>query len=246
MYALNELPDLITPLPIYGVVLLAVIAWRTRRRRWWLAFAWFYLMSTSAIADLGVAWLENQYRPIEDLRPFKGHDVVLLPSGKNRLDPRLGWVNRPGEAGWERLLVAVETAREVEGALLIPGGSFTGPEGEPIAVTMKNAIERMGIDLERIVVETRSRNTYENLAFLKDQLGEKPFLLVTSATHMPRAMAIAERLGLNALPKPAGFLANDMGGLRSFLPSISAIMTWQVVLHEIVGLQVYRFRRQAA
>ena len=127
MYALNELPDLITPLPIYGAVLLAAIAWRTGRRRWWLALVWLYLMSTPAIANLGVAWLEDQHRPIEELAPFRGHAVVLLPSGTNRLDPVLGWVNRPAESGWERLLVAVETAREVEGALLIPGGSFTGP-----------------------------------------------------------------------------------------------------------------------
>ncbi len=246
MYALNELPDLITPLPIYGAVLLAAIAWRTRRRRWWLALVWLYLMSTPVIANLGVAWLENQHRPIEDLRPFHGHAVVLLPSGTNRLDPELGWVNRLAESGWERLLVAVETARHVDGALLIPGGSFADPENEPIALTMKNALERMGIDLGQIVIETESLNTYENLAFLADQLGEKPFLLVTSATHMPRAMAVADRLKLNAVSQPAGFLASDVIGLRSFLPSISAVVTWQVVLHEIVGLQVYRLRGQAS
>ena len=111
---------------------------------------------------------------------------------------------------------------------------------------MKNAIERMGIELAQIEIETRSLTTYENLAFLADRLGEEPFLLVTSATHMPRAMAVADQLDLNAIPQPAGFLASDVIGLRSFLPSISAIITWQVVLHEVVGLQVYRLRGQAS
>ncbi|MGI9436581.1 MAG: YdcF family protein, partial [Geminicoccaceae bacterium] len=216
------------------------------QRRWWLVLAWLYLMSTPAIANKGVAWLEDQHRPIEDLQPFRDHAVVLLPSGTNRLDAVLGWVNRPAESGWERLLVAVETAREVEGALLIPGGSFTGPRGEPIAVTMKNAVERMGIELAQIEVETQSLNTHENLAFLADRLGEEPFLLVTSATHMPRAMAVADRLDLNAIPQPADFLKSDVIGLRSFLPSISAIITWQVVLHEVVGRLVYRLRGQGA
>jgi len=246
MYALNELPDLITPLPIYGAVLLAVLAWRTRRLRWWLALLWLYLMSTPAIANLGVAWLENQHRPIEDLRPFQGQAVVLLPSGTNRLDPELGWVNRLAESGWERLLVAVETARQVKGALLIPGGSFGDQENEPIALTMKSALERMGVDPGRIEIETSSLNTYENLAFLADRLGEQPFLLVTSATHMPRAMAVADRLQLNATAQPAGFLMSEVIGLRSFLPSVSAIITWQVVLHEIVGLQVYRLKGRAS
>lgn len=246
MYALSELPDLITPLPIYVAILIIVIAWRTRQRRWWLVLIWFYFMSTPAIANKGIAWLEDQHRPIEDLAPFQGHAVVLLPSGMNRLDPALGWVNRPAESGWERLLVAVETAREVGGTLLIPGGSFTGPSGEPIAVTMKNVIERMGIGLTEIEVETRSLNTYENLAFLADRLGDEPFLLVTSATHMPRAMAVADQLDLNAIPQPADFLKSDVIGLRSFLPSGSAIVTWQVVLHELVGQQIYRLRGQGA
>lgn len=265
MFSTSELPALLTPLPIYGMLLVAVVAWRSRRRIWWLVLAWLYLMSVPATADRAASWLENRYRPIDNLAVYDGYPVVLLTSGRVRLDPVQGWVNRPAESGWERLLVAVETRRRTGGRLIIAGGIITGQTsgqangqtgertgaetedvaGEPIARTMQRMIERIGIDAGEILLETKSLNTYENLAFLEEQLEKQPFILVTSAAHMPRAMAVAERLGLLAIPQPADYLASEVVGLRSFVPAVSAIAHWQAILHEVIGLLYYRLQGQA-
>jgi len=238
MYRLNELPDLLTPLPIYFSLILVVMAWRTGKLTWWLALAWAYLMSIPVVVSLAGGLLEDQYQPIADLERYRGYPVVMLCSGTSRLDSERGWVNQPANSGWERLLVATETAREVGGELFISGGGIQ----EPFAVTMNKVIERMGIELENITLETKSTNTYENLANLQDQLVDKPFILVTSATHLPRSMSVAEKLGLKAIPQPADFVSSEIVGLRSFLPSTQAVQHWHVILHEFVGLLYYKLR----
>ncbi len=237
MHRINDLPDLLIPLPIYFSLILAFTAWRTGKLFWWLALAWAYLMSIPILVNQAGSLLEDLYRPIADFERYEGYPVVMLCAGGWRLDSERGWVNLPGNAGWERLLIATETAREVGGELFISGGGRT-----PIAVTMKEMIERMGIGLDRITLETKSTNTYENLANLRDQLIDTPFILVTSATHLPRAMSVAEKLGLEAIPQPADFVSSEHVGLRSFLPSTKAIQHWHVVLHEFVGLLYYKLR----
>ena len=242
MYQLSELPNLITPLPIYGLILVAVIAWRTRRLVWWSILIWGYLMSIPVLASWAGGYLEDRYRPIDDLRPYQGYRVVLLSSGSTRLDAEKGWINQLANSGWERLLVATQTARAIDGELVIAGGSSAKGETEPISITMKRVIETMGIDLKKVTVETASRNTFENLSLLKDQLSSEPFILVTSATHLPRAMAVAEKLGLQAIPQPADYLSGKIVGPRSFLPSLSAILHWHTLLHELVGFFYYNLK----
>lgn len=242
MYSLSELPNLLTPLPLYGVVLFGVIAWRSKKLVWWCVFAWGYLFSIPVLASFAGGYLENQYRPIADLKRYHGYSVVLLSSGSARLDPEKGWVNLLANSGWERLLVATETARKVDGEMMIAGGALSDDGRDPIAITMRKVIEVMGIDLRKVSVETRSINTFENLANLKSRLGGEPFILVTSAAHLPRAMAVARKLELQPIPQPADYLSNKVAGLRSFLPSSQAILQWQTLLHELVGFIYYKIK----
>lgn len=242
MFQLRDLPDFITPMPIYGLVLVAVIAWRKKSRIWLGVLVWAYLMSIPAIADRAADMLERQYQPIADLEPYRNMPVVLLSSGGQRWDPEDGWVNFLANSGWERLLVAVATARKVDGALFIAGGPPKRAGQEPIAITMQGVIETMGIDLKQLNVETASTNTYENLANLKDQLKNEPFIMVTSASHLPRAMAVSRKLGLEAMAQPADYLSGRVVGIRRFLPSSAALLHWQVILHEVVGLLYYKVK----
>jgi len=242
MFGINELPSLITPLPIYGLLLLAVIAWRKKSLAWLGILAWAYLMSIPVLADRAADLLERRYPPIADLEPYRNDPVVLLTSGGQRLDNEGGWVNLLANSGWERLLVAVTTARQVEGTLFIAGGPPKTVGGEAISVTVQDVIDRMGIDLDHVVTETTSTNTYENLANLKDQLDGGPFIMVTSAAHLPRAMAVADKLELDAIAQPADYLSGSIVGIRRFWPSIIAILHWQTILHEVAGLLYYKVR----
>lgn len=239
MDLLKYLPNLLTPLTFYVVLLAAVLAWRSKGVFWWCLLMWAYVMSVPAVSGMAIRWLEAPFMPITAMSDYQGYPVVVLSAGATRKTED-GWVNRLGEAGWERLLVGLETVRATGGKLYIPGGVLA-PGGEPIAKTMRTVLGEIGIDQE-VEIEQQSKNTYQNLAFLQDRLEGAPFILVTSTTHLRRAMAVAEHLGLDAIPEPADRQGEVVDGLISFLPSAKAVKQWQIVLHEVVGWWVYRWR----
>lgn len=242
MFSVSQLPNLITPLPLYGVLLLIVLAWRSRKRVWWFVLVWAYLMSIPALPDYVGGLLENRYPPIEDLGRYQGYPVVMLSSGSKRLDPERGWVNLLANSGWERLLVSVDTARKVGGELFIAGGPASDDRREAISITIGRVIETMGMDVAKISLETESINTYENLANLESRLRGKPFIMVTSAAHLPRAMGIARKLKLKAIPQPADYLSGRVVGFKSFVPMLMAVQHWSPILHELVGIIYYKLK----
>jgi uncharacterized SAM-binding protein YcdF (DUF218 family) len=92
--------------------------------------------------------------------------------------------------------------------LAFSGGSaeLFGSETSEAAV-VKQVLGGLGVDLERVVFEDRSRNTFENARYSKDLIVPKPgecWLLITSAYHMPRAVGVFRKVGWDVLPYPTG------------------------------------------
>ena len=74
--------------------------------------------------------------------------------------------------------------------------------------------QEMGIEKRRIVLEDRSRNTYENALLTRDIVQPKPgqrWLLVTSAYHMPRSMGVFRRAGFDVVAYPVDFRTVGVG-----------------------------------
>lgn len=99
---------------------------------------------------------------------------------------------------------------------------------------------------ERIILENQSRNTFENAIYTKELIdfaGSQPWLLVTSASHMPRAFEIFNDRGIRVIPYPVDF--------RSRIPSTE--FRWNlsggssalnILLHEWIGLWTYRLTQK--
>ena len=104
-------------------------------------------------------------------------------------------------------------------------------------------LDQLGVDPARMTYENQSRNTYENAVESKKLAGDvttAPWVLITSAMHMPRAVGVFREVGWNVIPYPVDYsttgeeawsiqfnLAGGIGALRSGL-------------HEFVGLAAYR------
>jgi uncharacterized SAM-binding protein YcdF (DUF218 family) len=124
----------------------------------------------------------------------------------------------------------------------------------PVSRIVGDLASAMGIPRERILLETNSTNTYENGVEIKKILGEEPFVLVTSASHLPRAIAVFQKLGLSPIPAPADFRAirnkphanASMGELVkvmiSALPSPDDLAHSERALHEYAGFTWYWLR----
>jgi uncharacterized SAM-binding protein YcdF (DUF218 family) len=89
--------------------------------------------------------------------------------------------------------------------LLFSGGNDKKDSANE-AQTMKKIALSLGVPAKDILLESKSRSTYENLLFSEKQLKTeklKTIILVTEPYHSPRAMLVAQKLGLNAFISPA-------------------------------------------
>lgn len=253
----RELPliEFLLPSPLLALLLLlawTVRAWRgsparpPSRARFLLAGAcvWAWLCCTPAFTNLFVAWLEGE--PVDvgvrlaALAPEPGRTIVALGSGE-MTTPNGTPAPRLDGNGWERLHGAVRLQGRTGGAMVLAGGPGREPQAS-LAGQMGQVAEQMGVPPEAITLATGSRTTREDLLAARAVLpGAQPKIwLVTSAIHMPRALAVARRVGLDAKPFPVGHRQIRQVTWRSWLPDNAAPERMAMALHEVIGRLHYR------
>ncbi len=136
--------------------------------------------------------------------------------------------------------------------IIVSGGSGNLLQEEPreadfIVAEMINC----GVQPADIFIENNSKNTFENAVKSKkilDSLQLKPpFILVTSANHLPRALLVFKKANLAVLPYPAAFRAfkKDYTFLDYILPNIIILSKWNSLLKEFVGIVIYQLLGKA-
>lgn len=106
-------------------------------------------------------------------------------------------------------------------------------------------IKDLGVPEAALVLESGSRTTRENAINTRPLLqarGINRILLVTSAQHMPRALATFRKLGIDAIAAPTDFEASRPTGywLLRWMPSAAALERSSRALKEYIGIWVYR------
>jgi uncharacterized SAM-binding protein YcdF (DUF218 family) len=205
-----------------------------------------YCFSTDPVSYGLIRGLECRYAPVP--HPAPAPCIVLLTGGEvPRMPPRLyDEINGAGD----RILYTARLFKQgVAPRIVITGGNLDfirTTSGSQAAAAGRLLSGLFGIDTARIVLEPKARNTYENGLYTKqvlDSLGlPLRCILVTSAMHMPRAMAVFTHLGFSVEPAPTNFLA-DVPRQRKFiarLPSAWTLQNSTAALHEWYGMLAYR------
>lgn len=104
-----------------------------------------------------------------------------------------------------------------------------------------------GVNRNRIFIDAKSRNTFENAVETKKILDSlkitEPVLLVTSAFHMRRSMACYDKAGVKYIAYPVNYMGNatrDYNLEAWLIPSTSAMGGFQTLLREVIGLISYK------
>ena len=117
----------------------------------------------------------------------------------------------------------------------------------PEAGSIQTLLEEWGVPGASIIAEAASRNTYENAVFTRQVLAEhglQRVLLVTSALHMPRALATFRSAGIDAVPAATDFTVTykDQRTVIDFLPDAEALSRTTYAIKEYVGYVYYRWK----
>lgn len=185
-------------------------------------FAALYLFSIRPVALLLLSPLEGAY-------PYYAAQhvdfVVVLGGGQY------------SEASCDRLLEGLRIKRlNTQSRLVLSGAPCGAPVSE--AEVLADRACSLGVPEGGIIREPCSRVTFEHPIYVKSIVGNRPFAVVTSASHMPRAIRLFRKAGLNPVPAPAGNLSLKLSrsGKISFAPNISALAASSAALHEYFGL----------
>ena len=253
MFVLSQLMSAITQ-PVFwlalwwGVALLLISRWRRAALAMlWLGLLVLGLLGFEALPHALLRPLESKY-PVPSAAVVDRHVGVVVLGGATQ-HPRSYKAHAQvplGEAA-ERMSVPVGLLRQHPKLALV----FSGGEGRLLLTGVTEAeLARVfyleqGVDLARVTLEAGSRTTRENARQVATLLGarcQEPWLLVTSAWHMPRAVAEFESVGCRVTPYPVDFRTGASTAWSDYALARS-LMLWQTVLHEWLGLAVYALTR---
>ena len=104
----------------------------------------------------------------------------------------------------------------------------------------------LGVPQADIVEEPRTKDTKDEARLLKNIVDDTPFVLVTAASHMPRAMAMFRKQGMHPIPAPTAHrvLRGPEIGFAEFFPSANSIEKSETVAYEYMGLVWAKLRGQ--
>jgi uncharacterized SAM-binding protein YcdF (DUF218 family) len=243
---------------ILVLLLLALIAsWRGRRRLLHVclvaAFIVTYGLSLPVVARLLTKPIEQRHSaPTPTDQPAteaRYHAVVVLAGGVQRLGG-LRREDRLEPEALDRLVCGKALMAAGLAPLLVLSGGNADPGARltPEADVMARTLRTLGPIPGEVLIEPRSRTTYENAVETRKLLGpDKRIALVTSALHMPRAVALFTQQGLAATAFPCEYLTGPRArGARGLLPDLRYLRQSTLAINEWVGLWLYRVAGKAS
>jgi uncharacterized SAM-binding protein YcdF (DUF218 family) len=253
------LPLLIYPVGLTALCLVLTLWWLWRKRRRWamgsaaIALLILLLSSNTWVATRLVQSLEWRHLPPA---PMPTADAIVVLGGSTRpADYPRPWVDVM-EAG-DRVLHGAQLYKAGKAPnLILSGGRIEWKGGGPSESNdMAQIAVAMGVPQQAILEDPTSLNTYQNAVNVKailEQAGLTRILLVTSAMHMPRALAIFKKQGIEAIAAPTDFWVSEraiaeISGTRqalllSLLPDADNLDQVSRAMKEYIGLLVYRLK----
>ncbi|MCD4675877.1 MAG: YdcF family protein [Desulfobacula sp.] len=180
--------------------------------------------------------LEYRYPPLNTSEIANKTKTIVVLAGHAEKNPDIPISSAVNSSSAFRIIEAIRIYREFPDAEILISGKKNVP------IIMKNLANAQGVELNNIMIENKSNNTYESALNLKKILLEKPFILVTSAGHMPRAMGVFQKLDMHPIPAPTDYMTRKNYLAISYLPSPLHLRYSDLAVHEHLGILWYRLK----
>ncbi|MEN4052936.1 MULTISPECIES: ElyC/SanA/YdcF family protein [Sulfurimonas] len=190
-----------------------------------------FLFSYPPFANYLVSGLENQYSKYDYKQEVKFIHVLGNGHDTDEAQPLSSQLT---DASIKRVVEGIVIHNKMPNSKII----FTGFEGKTdISQALMNAkmAEALDISGEDMLINPLPKDTKEEALFTKTVVGSEPFVLVTSASHMPRAMMLFESLGMHPIAAPTSFYRSEFRGYLR-VPSANALYISTIALHEYIGI----------
>jgi uncharacterized SAM-binding protein YcdF (DUF218 family) len=162
--------------------------------------------------------------------------IVVLGGWSNN-DPGVSVTSHISSGQMVRLVEGLRLHHAFPGSKLILSGSSGSAEG------ISQLAQALGASPLELLPLPQPRDTEEEACEIGAMVGPAPFILVTSAAHMPRAMGLFRKLGLKPIAAPTAYLAPEHAfGVNDLFPSAHALAESETAIYEFMGLAWAKLR----
>jgi uncharacterized SAM-binding protein YcdF (DUF218 family) len=201
-------------------------------------FIW--LFSISPVANTMLRWLESDY--VIPQNP-QGDVIILLGERVDSYVPDIFGIGTPSGTTLNRMIAAVKLQKNKDIPVIVSHGKDRKSSLSKGSIIKRYLVE-FGIPRSKIILEERSRNTFENVRYSVELCTKNDFkfpIVVTSAYHMKRSILSFNKLRKQVIAYPAHFLSweNREYSWESFLPKNKNLKNSSIALKEYLGLVFY-------
>lgn len=194
-------------------------------------------LSIPPIADSLIQGLEDGLVIPEKI---EGDVIVMLGGNVYAQAPDLSGQGVPGDGTIDRLVTVARLYRRLEVPVIISGGKVFS-DGTSIGASTKRFLVDLGIPSGAIMIENKSRDTYENALYSKalcERQGYQKPLMVTSGYHTKRALQCFQKVGMTVVPIPSMMMTWPRKRYKwhHYLPSANAFRLVSLAIHERIGI----------
>jgi uncharacterized SAM-binding protein YcdF (DUF218 family) len=235
----------ILPPGCFIVVLFFLVIFLPKKKKFFpvLAFLILYLLSIQPVSDLLLKPLENAHPSLSpEFKKDWPQAVVVLGCGTIQGSPEAGaGQDTLTSDATKRVVYAFSLRNTFAVPFVFSGGKAFEYNQEPEAITAGRLFVSLGLPYERLVLETGSRNTWEN-ARETAKLGFEKVVLVTSAYHVKRSVYCFSRNGISVIAAPTDYkcVRGRTYDFFSFMPGMYELNNSWLALHEYIGLLAYK------
>jgi uncharacterized SAM-binding protein YcdF (DUF218 family) len=202
-----------------------------------LGLSWFLIFSFQPFSNALLSPLENSHKAL--IETPKVNYILVLGSG-HKSDESLSITSQVKMVGINRLVEGIRHYKNLENTKLIVSGYGASDENSHAYMLEKLAIS-LGVKQEDIIRLDTTKDTKDEAVETKKIVGNEPFILVTSASHMKRSALLFQKEGLNIIASPTNHLAYEDDSYSAYF-SGKNIRNSETAIHEYLGL-VYSWLR---
>lgn len=227
------------PLGVFFIVLAFIFLYqnKVKKAQWMLllSIVWLFLFSYAPVANTLLHKMESQ-NPTLHTAP-KHIKYIYVLGGGHHTDESLPITSQIFETSVVRLNEGIRLYHQLdEEASIIVSGYRGLYDPTTHAVMQEKLALSLGVKKDKIILRPKPKDTQEEAKAAKELLGDKPFILVTSASHMTRSMIFFKNEGLTPIPAPTNHLASTKHPNYTDFFSSDALVKSRIVFHEVLGM----------
>ncbi len=227
-----------------------IFLWFTRKQKTGkiiLSFCvlFFIFLSYGVITNHLLYSLERKYPSILKTDRIKGTRYIVVLGGGVSFDKDVPASSQLAGESLQRLVEGIHLHNLLPGSrLILSGGNAFG--NITSAEVMKQVALELGVPENDIMMESDSMDTKDEARLIKDMVGDESFVLVTSAYHMKRSIALFNKQGMNPVPAPTVHYIKKRQNLSpgAFFPSYTDIKYADIIVREKLGIAWAKLRGQ--